>query len=184
MRPNTLKTLCWIAAACLLSGCFRPWMPPQQGYGYGGYGNAIQGGYGGYQGIQTLTPGQYYAPGTTQPTYNLNGLQPIPEGDANGTGTGSGDGGNAPLSPYNPAAPGEPVKPVPNPLYEMNGASGGLVPPETDDGTIQQNKPDLDGSSSLSAPAASSDWGAEEPIEAVNHVEQEATEEVPALLVP
>ena len=172
MRPNTPGSLRLIAVGLLLlSGCYRPWMQPGYGYGSPMYGNQYQGGYGGYQGIQTLTPGQYYDPGSTVPgTYApaSNGLQPTPDsGSGGGTGGGASDGGGD-AAPYNPGVGDSPSKPVPNdPFYNNNesgdGTGSGLVPPETE-GPINRQKLDQDNSSSQAAPAAAEDW-AEPTIE-------------------
>ena len=204
MRPNTWSSLRWIAAVLLLSGCYRPLMSPQQGYGYGGAypGGMYQGGYGGNQGIQTLTPGQYYAPGAAGSTYiqgTPNGLQPVVDpnnsGTGTGTGNGSGDGGDAPRSPYNPPESGVPTKPVPEPYYPSDGdTGGGQLQPPASEGEIQERKIDLDGAST-SEPAAAGEWAAEpvletaelpvetaeQPIESVNNEAIEAAMEVPLL---
>ena len=164
MRPNTPGSLRWIALGILvLSGCYRPWMQPGNGYGSPMYGNQYNGGYGGYQGIQTLTPGQYYDPGTTVPgTYAPagNGLQPTPDSGSGGGGAGGGtsDGGGD-AAPYNPPTEGSGNRAVP--MYPDNetrdGAGNGLVPPETE-GPVTPQKIDLDKSSSKAEPAPVDAW--------------------------
>ncbi len=193
MRPNTWGSLRWIAAVLLLSGCYRPWMQPQPGYGYGGNGGAYQGGYGGNQGIQTLTPGPYYAPGAGGATYiqgTPNGVQPEvdPNNSGTGTGGGTGDGGDAPRSPYNPGS-NTPARPVP--MYDSNGnpndTGNGQMEPPASEGPIQERKIDLDGAST-SEPAPAADWAANptgptvQAIEPVNSEEVEAATEAPPLL--
>ncbi len=162
MRPNTWGSLRWMAAVLLLSGCFRPIMSPQQGYGYG-YGGAYPGGY---QGTQSLTPGQYYGGNPTYIQGAPNGLQPEADpnntGTGRGNGTGDGTGGNAP--PYNPGTE-NPTRPVP--LYDGNTPGtnpGGQFEPPSTDGPIQERKPDLDGASN-SEPAPAGDWAAEPTLE-------------------
>ena len=195
MRPNTWGSLRWIAAVLLLSGCYRPFMSPQQGYGYG-YGGAYPGSYGGYQG--TLTPGQSYAPGSTYIQGTPNGLQPEADpnntGTGGGTGTGDGTGGNAPV--YNPQESGAPAKPVPrDPFYNKTNPGDGQFEAPASEGTIQERKIDLDGAST-SEPAPAGDWAAEPTIETakqtvesaesaiepVNNEEVEPATEVPPLL--
>jgi hypothetical protein len=188
MRPNTWGSLCWIAAVLLLSGCYRPWMYQQPGYG-GAYS-------GGYTGTQSLPPGQYYGGNPTYIQGTPNGLQPEADpnnsGTGGGNGTGDGTGGNAP--PYNPGTE-NPTRPVP--MYDGNipGAdSGGQFEPPASEGTINENKIDLDGASN-SEPDPAGEWSAEpvletaeqtaetaEPaIEPVNSEELESASEVPPL---
>lgn len=170
MRLSRSNSLVLVAASLMLSGCFRPWTYPGYGYGYPAYGSPMYGGgyqgYGGYQGIQTLQPGQYYDPQTGgTPTFapaTGNGLSPEPA--TNGGSGGTGDGGDA--TPYNPGAGGNPTRPVP--MYNENGS--GLQPPETEGDQIRENKLDLD-----SAPngaqlrrVPSSQW-ANEPITPAGH---------------
>ena len=204
MRPNTLGSLRWIAAVLLLSGCYRPWMQPGAGYGGPMYGNQYyQGGYGGYpgsQGIQTLTPGNYYDPNTGgTPTYSQpNGL--VPQADpgisGGGSGNGAGDGGNAPLSPYNPQGVDAPVKPVPGGnFYEDTPASsdpGGQMEPPESERPVELKKLESEEPSAMTEPAAAEEWAAEplsdRPIEQVNREEEEKqvepTEEEVPLLTP
>ena len=200
MRPNTWGSLRWLAAVLLLSGCYRPFMQPQQGYGYGGA--AYPGGMyqGGYQGIQTQTPGQYYAPGAGGGTYlqgTPNGLQPEVDpnntGTGGGNGTGDGTGGNAP--PYNPGTE-NPTRPVPTYDGDTPGTDpGGQFEPPATEGPILERKIDLDGAST-SEPAPAGEWAAEPTletaeqtvetaesvIEPVNREEVEPATEVPPLL--
>lgn len=185
MPLSRWKLLALAISASLLSGCFRPWTYPGA-YGYGGYGGygygaPSYGGYpvnGGYQGIQTLTPGQYYDPalGGT-PTYapaTINGIQPEP--DSRGS-SGSGDGGNAPT--YSPDA--SPSKPVPepreSPLYDGSGGAGPLDPPV--EGGVQENKIPLDEAPNGASLERPRNWaeGASEPIRPAGHSEEAADSE-------
>lgn len=195
MRPNTWGSLHWIAAVLLLSGCYRPFMSPQQGYGYGGA--AYPGGMyqGGYQGIPTQ--GQYYTPGSTYIQGTPNGLQPEADpnnsGTGGGNGTGDGTGGNAP--PYNPGTE-NPTRPVPkDPFYGNENNPGGQFEPPASEGPVQERKIDLDGAST-SEPAPAGEWAAEPTLETaertvetaesaikpVNSEEIEPATEVPPLL--
>ncbi len=183
MRSIAQRSLHLMAGLCLLSGCYRPMMyPQQQGYYGGGYPGGATQSYGGYQGIQTLTPGQYYAPGTSgTPTYAPNGLQPTPEGGNGGAGgsSGGGSGGDAPV--YNPGTEA-PTRPVPT--YDGDDP-GGLQEPAAD-GTIRDINSGGQPSVQLDeVPAA--DWpAAEQPIEqtGLKSAEPEETEEVPSLFAP
>ena len=201
MRPNTLGSLRWIAAVLLLSGCYRPFMNPQQGYGYGGAysGGMSPGGYGGAQGIQTLTPGQYYAPGAGGATYlqgTPNNLQPVVDpnnsGSRGGTGSGNGTGaggGDAPI--YNPPEGGTPARLTP--MYDdtpsVDDPGSGLQAPASDP-EIQENNSGTGDPSALLEPAPTGDWAtestaeAEPTIEPVHNEEVEAEMDVPALLSP
>ena len=193
MRPNTLGSLRWIVAVLLLSGCYRPMMQPQQGYGYGGAysGGAYQGGYGGSQGIQTLTPGQYYTPGVgSTPTYQQgtpSGPQPEVDPNNTGTGGGNGDGGDAPLSDYNPQGI-EPARPAP--MYPDTPASGDpgseFREPATEE-PVRENDSGTGHPSVLLEPAPTGDWAteaAQPEIEPVNNEEVEAATEPPLLTNP
>ncbi len=188
MRSIAQRSLHLMAGLCLLSGCYRPMMyPQQQGYYGGGYPGGATQSYGGYQGIQTLTPGQYYAPGTSgTPTYAPNGLQPIPEGGTNGSGgsSGGGSGGDAPV--YNPGTE-SPTRPVPNdPYYPGNGDPGGLQEPASD-GTIRENNPGTGQPSVQLQEVPAGEWpAAEQSIEqtGLKSSEPEETEEVPSLFAP
>ncbi len=187
MRSIARRSLHLLAGLCLLSGCYRPMMSPQQqGYYGGGYPGGATQSYGGYQGIQTLTPGQYYAPGTSgTSTYAPNGLQPVV--DPNNSGNGIGDGGDAPPSQYNPPATGTPTRPVPNdPYYPGNGDPGGLQEPASD-GTIRENNSGAGQPSVQLEEVPAGEWpAAEQPIEqtGLNSAETEETEEVPSLFAP
>ncbi len=186
MRSIARRSLHLVAGLCLLSGCYRPMMSPQQqGYYGGGYSGGGTQSYGGYQGIQTLTPGQYYAPGTSgTPTYAPNGLQPTPEGGTNGMGGssngGGGSGGDAPV--YNPGTE-TPRRPVPT--YDGDDP-GGLQEPASD-GTIRENNSGTGQPSVQLQEVPAGEWpAAEHPIEqtGLQSTEQEETEEVPSLFAP
>ena len=196
MRPNTWGSLRWIAAVLLLSGCYRPFMNPQPGYGYGGayQGGMSQGGYGGYQGNQTLTPGQYYAPAPSgTPTYQQgtpNGLQPIvdPNNSGGGTGGGGGNGtggGDAPI--YNPQGTESPVRPAP--MYpetpSLDDPGSGLQEPATDP-NLRENNSGTGDPSALLEPAPLGNWATESDVEAAEPlIEPVNSEEVePAMEVP
>ena len=185
MRSIARRSLHLMAGLCLLSGCYRPMMSPQQqGYYGGGYPGGATQSYGGYQGIQTLTPGQYYAPGTSgTPTYAPNGLQPVVDPNSSGIGNSGGDGGDAPPSQYNPPAGGAPTRPVP--MYE-NADPGGLQEPASD-GTIRENNSGTGQPSVQLQEVPAGEWPvAEQPIEqtGLQSTEQEETEEVPSLFAP
>lgn len=181
MRSMARRSLHLAAGLCLLSGCYRPMMSPQQqGYYGGGYPGMGTQSYGGYQGIQTLAPGQYYAPGTSgTPTYAPNSLQPTPEGGTGGS-LGGGGGGDAPV--YNPGTE-NPTRPVP--MYDGNDP-GGLQEP-TSDGLIRENNSGAGQPSVLLEEEPAGEWpGNEQAIEqaGLQSPEQEETEEVPSLLAP
>lgn len=217
MRPNISGSLRRIALGVILpavltsTGCYHSSMYPGYGYGAPMYGNPAPG-YGGYQGqgIQTLTPGTYYAPGTT-PTYNSNGLTPQADPNASGSssGSGSGSGGlnnggnNAPL--YSPGVGSDVSRPVP--MYDSGAGGDGSAPPEDPSSQPQLNQNDSGNPSTLSKPAANEEWAIrpasgsddsepepEEPTEtseapalapALEPIEQiEEPEEEPAPLAP
>jgi len=153
---RSIATGVLLPAVLSWGGCYRPMMQPGYGYGSPMYGNQY-GGYGGYQGIQTQTPGMYYAPGTTNPgTYAPgNNLQPNPDPNfsgSSGSGGGSNNGGNdAPV--YSPPASNDtPSRPAP--LYEDNPAGGDSNAPLQEPLT-EQNSP----GASLSKPAVIGDEG-------------------------
>ena len=210
MRPNISGSLRRIALGVMLpavltsTGCYHSTMYP--GYGAPMYGNPAPG-YGGYQGIQTLTPGTYYAPGTT-PTYNSNGLTPQADPNASGSSSGSGgqNGGSSNAPPYSPPTSNDnPSRPVP--MYD-SGAGGDSSTPQDDPAAEPQlNQNDSGSPSTLSKPAANEEWAikpasgndgseleAQEPTESVESpatepsletVEQEAeVDEEPPLLAP
>lgn len=202
MRPNTLGSLRWITAVLLLSGCYRPFMNPQQGYGYGGAysgGMSPSGSYGGYSGNQTLSPGQYYAPAPSgTPTYQQgtpNGLQPIVDPNNSGGGTGGGNGngaggGDAPI--YNPQGTQTPARPAPmyNDTPSLDDPGSGLQAPASDP-NIQENNSGTGDPSAQLEPAPIGNWATESTVEAaepliapVNSEEVEPAAEVPLMPTP
>ncbi len=214
MRPNISGSLRRIALGIMLpaaltsTGCYHSTMYP--GYGAPMYGNPAPG-YGGYQGIQTMTPGTYYAPGTA-PTYNPNSLTPQADPNASGSSSGSGvggqNGGSSNAPPYSPPAGDPPKKPVPDgPYYESGAGGDGSAPQDDPAAEPQLNQNDSGSPSTLSKPAANEEWAikpasgsdssdveAQEPTESVESpatepaletVEQEAEgDEEPSLLAP
>ncbi len=181
MRPNTLRPQRWIAGVLLsgvglLSGCYSPWMHP--GYRGNGYGNPYygNGGYGGYGsgGIQTLTPGNYYTPGTSNPgTYAPpNGIQPQPDpsnskDSGSGTGGAAGDGGDAPPAGgnYNPPATGDtPSRLVPDPSPFYPPTPGNVDPPESGAPEREINS-GTGGPAAMLEPTTREDWTTHQPIE-------------------
>ncbi len=211
MRPITTSSLRGIAWGVLLSagltstGCYHSMGQPGYGYGSPMYGNQYPG-YGGYQGIQTLTPGNYYAPGSTTPTYNSNGLNPIADPNAGGAGSGGaggGSGGGNDAPPYSPGVGSDPSRPVP--MYDGAG-SDSSAPAEDPAAQPQLNQFDSGSPSTLSKPEASGDWAIQpasgrerteaeaEPVESLESTvaepgletaeQTEGTEEEPPLLAP
>lgn len=161
MRSFSMDSLLWIASVCLLSGCYSPWMYPRQGYGYG-YGNSspYYGGQylGGSQGIQTLPPGSYYAPGSIDPgAVAPNSLQPTPD-DGSG-GAGGAGGGEAPV--YNPGANTPSSRPAPT--YDDVAPGSGLEEPETEGPVQQNNAGGFPGA--MSEPSPSTNWAEGSSIE-------------------
>lgn len=186
MRPNISGSLRRIALGVMLptmltsAGCYHSTMYPGYGYGTPMYGTPAPG-YGGYQGqgIQTLTPGNYYAPGTA-PTYNPNSL--TPQADPNASGSSSGTGGqgsggsNAP--PYSPGVESDPSRPVP--MYDSD--AGGEGSSSTDDpnsnSPIQENNSGAGAPTTMSKPAPSADWAGGSGVEpaSANETQEAALE--------
>lgn len=199
MRPNISGSLRRIALGVMLptvltsTGCYRSTMYPGNGYGTPMYGSPMYGnptpGYGGYQGqgIQTLTPGTYYAPGTA-PTYNPNGLNPQADPNASGSSSGSGgqNGAGSSAPPYSPPASDGISKPVPDPSpFYGNEAGGDSSAPQFDpSGQPQTNLQNSGSPSTLSKPAAREEWGDIKTVSGPDGSELEPEEPAPAAEMP
>ncbi|MFO1005510.1 MAG: hypothetical protein U0929_06115 [Planctomycetaceae bacterium] len=193
MRPNISGSLRRIALGVILpavltsTGCYHSSMYPGYGYGTPMYGTPTPG-YGGYQGIQTMTPGTYYAPGTA-PTYNPNSL--TPQADPNASGSSSGTGGqnsggnNAP--PYSPPSsdnnPSRPV-PDPSPFYGNEPAGDNSAPPFDSSSQPQTNLNKSSTPATLAKPAANEEWTDIKTVSGPDGSEMEAEEPAQAVELP
>lgn len=189
MRPNISGSLRKIALGAILpavltsTGCYHSTMYPGYGYGTPMYGTPTSG-YGGYQGIQTMTPGTYYAPGTA-PTYNPNSL--TPQADPNASGSSSGTGGqnsggnNAPL--YSPPASNDnPSRPVP--MYDSGTGGDNSAPPFDPSSQPQTNLNKSSTPATLAKPAANEEWADIKTVSGPGDSEVEAEEPTQAVELP